>query len=104
MRKCEEADADAPRPGCGCRECYRERERYLDPRLIRLCGVGTISSNARMVVHRVLEMYLVGHIEWAGLYTEIIERLVELDEKTFEQLMTLTKTQAPALFIMQKKE
>ena len=35
-RMCEEAEVEAPRAACGCRNCYHARERALDPRLIAL--------------------------------------------------------------------
>ncbi len=82
---CNEDDSPAPRVGCSCRECYRARELSLDPRLVALVSFNITSTPARLVVLQCLQHYLAGRVEWALLHTEIITKLVELSDASFQR-------------------
>jgi hypothetical protein len=93
--ECEERPepVTAPRVGCRCRECYRARQMVLDPRLIEIVNdrwhTPTITvSPGCDVVHRALEAYSAGQIEYAALYIEIIKALIKLSDEHFKQAMT----------------
>ena len=84
MRNCEDADAAAPRVGCGCRSCYMTREQSLDPRLIGLLRdrrFGT-SPSIQMVERPVME-YLAGRLDYGALYMAIIEGLLKFSDGWF---------------------
>lgn len=104
--KCEQADQSAPRVGCDCRECYRMRERALDPRLIDLFPRFEISPHgpARHIVHRLVTFYLMGKIEWAALQPMIIEELVKLADEQFKRELDRTRMELPPRFIVKKDD
>ena len=120
MRKrfhCDDEDMPAPRQGCRCRGCYRVRELALDPRLIDLFREGEFSvlptgqpgefsmkaiGPARQIVRRAVEMYLIGQVEWAALYIEIVRLLVEQNDELFRRSMDLLNRQPNPIFLADK--
>ena len=89
--RCDAADQSAPRVGCDCRSCYVMRERSLDPRLIELARENhrDFISPARHILHRCLDTYVMGRIEWAALHVEIIEALVKLSDDQYKRELAL---------------
>lgn len=102
---CDEAPEPAPRSGCACRQCYRRREMSLDPALIAIVRENydrpMSLAPSRMVVHRCLDHYLAGRVEWGALHLGIIKALAELADKQHEQLMTVVNSRPtpPSLMI-----
>ena len=100
-RMCEEAEVEAPRAACGCRNCYHARERALDPRLIALTRDPVskpfvrASNPAQLQVHHILMGYLMGRIDYGLLHIEIIQSLMALADKQNEQLMGLLMRTSP---------
>lgn len=94
--RCEEADATAPRVGCGCRCCYMAREQALDPRLRtltyeRIRGLGIGSPSAHMIERPIME-YLAGRLDYGLLHIEIIRALLKFSDDLFTQQMRLVET------------
>lgn len=104
MNKCYEQDVDAPRVGCGCRECYHARERALDPNLLML-GWDRFRSTvpltnfqpSREIVYRGLIEYLSGRLDYAALHVTIIKALMELADQQSEKLISVLRLQGPLI-------
>lgn len=105
MPKCYDEDVLAPRMGCSCRRCHEARERALDPGLVALVreewGINTTFSPAREMLRRYMEMYLMGRIEWAALYPQVIEALVRQSDEAHRHLLKFTEI-SPSVLRMPK--
>jgi hypothetical protein len=89
----EDQDRSAPRVACRCRACFMARERALDPALIELLyplqyGRWTgVDGPARGIIRRMVDCYLVGDIEQAALYPEIVRALGKHADELFAQAL-----------------
>jgi hypothetical protein len=101
MRQCDDADRDAPRVGCDCRECYLARRQSLDPDLLALINEQSFkvtASPARHIIHHLTAQYLTGKLEWAVLYLSIIRALTaELDRVCDDRIAGSMRTLANRL-------
>lgn len=111
MIRCYEQDVEAPRVGCGCRQCYHARERSIDPRMLDLMSARSLDASRFMVtkpsteiVHRGLVEYLSGRMDYASLHLNIIRALMELSDKKFEQTMEFVKRQPSPMFTVSKED
>lgn len=89
---CSLADELAPRISCGCRECRTARERALDPRLLTMAFYDRSSiriSASTEILHRALDAYLSGRLDYGALHMAIITALVELSDRQFGEIMRL---------------
>ena len=105
--RCDEQDVSAPHVGCGCRACCIARERSLDPRLSELVSYDctfTAPSPARSIVHRYIDLYLVGRIEWAALHVEIIKALIEQNDKSHKMAMDAISLRPPFYAVTKDNE
>ena len=101
MMQCQEQEAPAPRPACGCRKCYRARWRSLDPELIALAsfsGTVFISNPSQHLIHKCLDLYLMGRVEWGLLHMIIIKALAEQYDDLFKARLDAVSMRAPNLF------
>ena len=105
-RTCYEGDDPAPRPGCKCEECYRARERHLDPALVALTrgrgrGTGLTCTPSQGLIHQGITRYLMGDVEMGSMYILIIEALAKQNDEIFNNLLhQLTKEPRPPLTIV----
>ena len=98
MYRCEEKNAEAPQVGCGCRDCYRARERSLDPRLIELVNermrpMMVVVKPSTEILHRAIQGYCAGRIDYGALHLNIIKSLMEALDREFESTLAMKRVQ-----------
>lgn len=107
--RCYEKDVEAPRVRCGCENCYRTRERRLDPDLMALArrdySISTITSarSSREIVYRCIMEYLVGRVDYGAMHLGIIKALMEFADKQFELTMEIVSRQSPVVVLKDSK-
>lgn len=107
--RCYEQDVESPRVGCGCENCYRTRERRLDPSLMALArrdySISTITSvkPSHEIVYRCIMEYVVGRMDYAALHLGIIKALMEFSDRQFEQTVEIVSRQSPCLILKDGK-